>query len=464
MKEVIVLGAGIAGLSAAWQVGLLKGYHVDVYEKSDRISGLCGFYDFNGIRLDYGPHKIYSLLTGAMRAFQSVGAGRLKEISRKHKIILRGKLLRYPVELSQVLSIFTPREIAELGLSVAAAMATQPFSKEAVSFEDYCVNAFGGKIYEVVFKPLAEKVWGDPKRLSADIAKRRIPAGNIYNLILRVLKLKSQSAKTSADAILYPAHGFHDICDAIAEEIKKAGHAIHLKRRPEGIRLKESRIESVIVDGGEKRCDLVISSLPADELTGLLFGQDAATAGKKDLASTRHCVIVYLLINKPRVLDEHWIFCADKDLLFSRISEQKLLSEVGFPEDETVICCDFTCEEGSPIWSAPDENIIERCVSDLAKLGFIKKDDVADGRVARIPSFYPSYKIGYEAGREAMIEKLSRIENIICTGRLGMVDYCNVDHCMDMAIFAAESLVAGKDAAWINRNLMARTKSYRIVD
>lgn len=226
MKEVIVLGGGIAGLSAAWQIGLLKGYHVDLYEKSDRIGGLSGFYDFNGIRLDYGPHKIYSLLPGAMKAFKSVGAGRLKEIGRRHKIILRGRLLKYPVELSQVLSIFTPREIAEIGLSVAAAMATQPFSKEAVSFEDYCINAFGRKIYEVVFRPLAEKVWGDPKRLSTDIAKRRIPPGNIYSLTLRLLKLKRNSAKTSADVILYPARGFYDICDAIAEEIKKAGNAI----------------------------------------------------------------------------------------------------------------------------------------------------------------------------------------------------------------------------------------------
>lgn len=218
------------------------------------------------------------------------------------------------------------------------------------------------------------------------------------------------------------------------------------------------------MDGHEKRCDLAISSIPPDELTSLLFGEVAAAAGKTDFGSMRHCVIVYLLIDRPRVLDEHWIFCADKNLLFSRISEQKLLSDVGFPQDKTVLCCDFTCEEDSPIWSAPDENIVERCVSDLAKLGFIKKRGVIDGRVARIPSFYPSYKIGYEAVREAMIDKISRIENIICTGRLGMADYCNVDHCMDMAIFAAESLVAGKDGPSINRELMARTKSYRIVD
>ena len=464
MKKVIVLGAGFSGLSVAWQIGLSRQYDVAVYEKSQSIGGLCGYYDFKGLKLDYGPHKIYSVIPGVMDEFRRLGGDRLKEINKRHKIILRGKLLDYPVKLGQVLSIFTFSEIFTVGGSVLAILITSSFLKKDVSYEGYCISIFGKKIYSIVFKPLAEKIWGDPKNLSADIAKKRIPTKSISDLVLRLLKIKKESKITNAELILYPYRGFYDICEAMAGEIERLKHAIHIGVKPVRFIIENNKIERIIFSNNkEESCDLVVSSIPLDELVGLLFPQDKSFI-KENFVKMRHSVIVYLLISKPRVLNDHWIFCADKELLFSRISEEKLLSDFGFPKDKTVICCDFTCDEEDSIWKGPDQTIQEKCISGLEKLKIIKKSDVIDSCVVRIPSFYSTHMIGYEAKVKSLFDKINHIQNIICTGRLGLSDYYNVDHCLDMSIFIAEALKRGEEPFRINYELIRRSEFYHIVD
>lgn len=465
MKKVVVLGAGISGLSAAWQIGLLKQYNVALYEKNYTVGGLCSFYNFGGLKLDYGPHKIYSILPGIMETFKKVAGGRLKELNKKHKIILRGKLLDYPIKLGQVLSIFTFSEIIEVSFSVLAALIIPSFLKKTASYEDYCRNIFGKKIYDIVFQPLAEKIWGNPKNLSADIARKRIPTKNICDLILRLLKIKKESKLSNAEVMLYPYLGFYDICESIAREIEKSGHTINFGRKPIRFILKDNKIEAIIFDNfKEERCDLVVSSIPLDELILLLLPQDKNISRKENFVRMRHSIIVYLLIDKPRVLDDHWIFCPDKALFFSRISEQKLLSDLGFPKNKTVVCCDFTCDEEDYIWKESDKTIAQKCILGLEELKIIKKKEIIDSCVVRIPNFYPTYEIGYEMKRKSLFDEINRIENIICTGRLGMAGYYNVDHCLDMAIFIAKELASGKEPPRINCELIEKAHSYRIVD
>ncbi|MBU1147868.1 MAG: NAD(P)-binding protein [Candidatus Omnitrophica bacterium] len=465
MKKIAVLGAGPSGLSAAWQIGSLTKAKIDLYEKSHKIGGVCGCYDFDGLRLDYGAHKIYSVLPGIMDVFRDLGKERLKEVKKSHKIVVRGRMLDYPVRLGEILSLFSLSELVVFCFSIIKTMLKAPFLKEAVSYEDYCINVFGRKAYEVVFRPLAEKVWGDPRSLSADIARTRIPTKSIYDLILRMLGCKKESKLTNADTMLYPFSGFYDICECVAEKITAEGHGLHLGKRAVKFVRDGNRIKSIVFnDGAEEEVDLVISSMPLKELTGLLFPEDKDLISRENFIRMRHSTVCYLLVNKPVVMNDHWVFCADKDILFSRISEQKLFSDKGFPEDKTVISCDFTCDEDDPIWKAKEEGIARQCIKGLEKLSILTADDVIDHRIARVPNFYPVCEISYRKKIEALFEKINQVENIICTGRLGLCSYSNIDHCFDMSIFLARELAQGKGAAYINNELLKKSRSYRIID
>ena len=463
-KKIIILGGGPSGLSMAWQIGLLKQGESALYEKADNVGGVCGYYDFNGLKLDYGPHKIYSVLPGIMDAFRDLAGDRIKEVEKSHKIIVRGRILDYPVKLGQILSLFTLSEVIALGFSILATVVKKPFIKNTVSYEDYCIGIFGKKVYDTVFRSLAEKIWGDPKTLSADIARTRIPARSVFDLIFRMIGLKKESEHTNAKFMLYPPRGFYDICECMADKVKEQGCAIHLRRKPIRFVREGNRIKSVIFDDmSEQKVDLVISSIPLEELMGLLYPEDINAAGKYFIRM-RNCMVVYFLISKPRVMEDHWIFCADKETAFSRISEQKLFSDMGFPGDKTVVSCDFTCDEDDAVWKEKDSDIAERCIRDLEKLKLLGPCDVIDYRVARIPHFYPVYDIGYEKKIVALFDKINQTENIICTGRLGLCSYNNIDHCLDMGILIAKGLAQGKQPAHINNELLQRARPYRIID
>ena len=164
------------------------------------------------------------------------------------------------------------------------------------------------------------------------------------------------------------------------------------------------------------------------------------------------------------LFQDHWIFCSDKDIVFSRIAEQKLFSDYFFPADKTVVSCDLTCEDKSVLWNLGADAIAETCILDLEKLNIINRGDVAEYKIVKIPQCYPLYSVGYDKKIEALIAKLCEIENIICTGRLGLCNYSNIDHCVDMSVFLAKSLSEGKTASCINRSLFKRTQAYRIID
>src|SRR5207247_8337134 len=107
--------------------------------------------------------------------------------------------LDYPLRLGNLLPLVGPARAARLGLLYAGAMASRALRRrEPVSYEDYILQRFGRGVYELIFEPLARKVWGDPKLLSADLARARIPSGGATELILRLLKLKQNSEDVDA--------------------------------------------------------------------------------------------------------------------------------------------------------------------------------------------------------------------------------------------------------------------------
>ena len=134
------------------------------------------------------------------------------------------------------------------------------------------------------------------------------------------------------------------------------------------------------------------------------------------------------------------------------------------PKDKTVICCDFTCEEESLKWKSDDKTLSDQCIKGLVAAGFIKEQDVFGYHVKRIRNFYPRYDLDYKGKLKKVLDKFMGIENLLLTGRLGMYNYNNADHCFDMGHFIAEKFKEGLTIKEIFAGLQARTAEYKIVD
>jgi protoporphyrinogen oxidase len=382
---------------------------------------------------------------------------------------LLGRFMDYPLRLSNLLPLLGPARAAGLGLSYAAALAAGLAGRrQPESYESYVVSRFGRAVYELVFEPLASKVWGDPRLLSADLARARIPSGGAAELVLRLLKLKQHTADVDAPFFFYPKRGFGRFPARLAEELAARGGRLLTGATPVALERDGGRVSAVHVERRGARetlgCELLVSSIPIQALAGLLHPGDAGVAEAAAGLRLRDLALVFLVLEQDRAMDDHWIFFPERRYPFNRVFEQKAMSEALGPRGRTALCCDLTCDAGDPTWAAPDAELVSRCHAALVESGLIGGGTLAGGFVRRFRSFYPMYTIDYRERLGSVYERLRVAENLIPTGRVGMFNYNNSDHCLDMGRTIADELRAGRRPPEVWQSLEERVRSYRIVD
>lgn len=470
-KTAIVLGAGVGGLSAGWMLARTGHYDVTVIERADRIGGVCGTFPFEEFLLDYGPHKSYSTIPGILDELTGLMGDEFIRHRKSNTIFLFGSFLRYPIRLLDLAQKMRPAEFLASGLDAAKA-ALLPGRRREESYEDYVINRFGRRLYHLVFEPLADKIWGDPATLSADIARTRIPSAGVVDLAMRVLGLKKESHLTDAEYFYYPKLGFGRIPDRMHEEILRGGGRVLTGARTTKIRTSGTRVTGVEVEhngaANHLPCDVLISSIPLHETVALLGAEsDPAVATAMAAAKRlqyRAAFLVYVVLNEDRLTNHHWLFFPERDVIFGRVFEQKQMSEAMAPPGRTVLCCDFTDDEGGPLWNQTDEQLAARVVADLERIGLIKRSSVQQTLVKRLPKFYPRYDLQYKQTTSTLYDALRGFDRLVPTGRIGFYNYNNSDHCVDMGKYIAEQLESGRSTADIWSGLEQRVAAYRIVD
>lgn len=194
-ERVVVLGAGVGGLAAGYFLARTGKYNVTVLEKAPVIGGLSGTFERDNFQLDYGAHKIYSVIPGILDEIKQLMGDRLLELPKKNRLFLRGSLVDYPLRLGNIAKVLGLVTFLRLGFGYGIEIFKGIFNKKpADSYEDYIVRRFGRPTYELVFEPLADKVWGDPANLHPEMARTRVPASSGLEVILKLLGLKKETA------------------------------------------------------------------------------------------------------------------------------------------------------------------------------------------------------------------------------------------------------------------------------
>ncbi len=444
--DVLILGAGIAGLSAAHALSR-AGIKLAVCESDAAVGGLSKTIVRGEFRFDLGGHRFFTKNKQLEEFVRQLMGEEFVVAPRKSKIYLRGRYFDYPLKPANALFGLGIRTAVKIIADYATVRLKNLFVKpNVVSLEDWVVNNFGREMFRLYFREYSEKVWGiECNKMSEEWVAQRIKGLSLSVAIRNAFFKSQQPVATLIERFLYPKLGIGRISERLQEEIRKSGE-IFLNARVTRINHNDARIESAVVSSGDGNKTFYardfISSIPLPNLIRMLnpAPPEEIIQAAQELRY-RDTIIVALMVNRDRITDLTWIYVPERSIPFGRVHEPKNWSEHMAPRGRSVLVAEYFCFNGDEIWSKSDEELARITVENVEKLGFLKASEVFDSAVVRVKNAYPLLEVNYRKNYEKLLAYLDRFENLQLVGRTGMFRYHNIDHAMETGIKAAENLL-----------------------
>ena len=505
MKRAIIIDAGPAGLTAAYELLRKTDIHPIVLEATDMIGGISRTVNYHGNRIDIGGHRFFSKNEEVMewwknmmpvqgtRSIDDIMLGLSdKELSpggpnpekedrvilirhRVSRIFFLRKFFDYPISLK--LETFKNLGIKHTIKSGCGFLASMIHRLPETSLENFYINRFGKHLYSLFFEGYTEKVWGiHPSKLSADWGSQRVKGLSILIVLKDMLKKRLgkkndvETETTLIEHFLYPKYGPGQLWETVASEVQKCGGEILLSAEVVKVHVSGNHVAAVdyrMPDGTIKseECDFLLSSMPIKNLVES-FSDVKVPADVKRIASElpyRDFITVGVCVRKTNFRNETrfktyknripdtWIYVQERDVKMGRIQIFNNWSPYLVKDYENTmwIGLEYFCSEGDELWEMSKNDFIDMAINELVKIGIVEKEDVVDACQIKMKKAYPSY-FGTYYELDKVKAYFNSIDNLYCIGRNGQHHYNNMDHSMLTAMKAVETIHHGgnKQQIW----------------
>ena len=452
MEQVAIIGAGPAGLTAAWELSE-HGWPVTILEADPKyVGGLARTVRYKDFLVDVGGHRFFSKSREIEALWSRMLPHDLLLRPRKSRIYFAGRLVAYPLKPLDVFARLGPFEAAACTASYLKARVLP--TTRANDYKAWIVDRFGERLYRHFFQTYTEKVWGMPcDELSPDWAAQRIRTFSLGKAFLNVLPgaQRRRRETTLIDSFRYPRRGPGMLWEACAQALRARGIEIQMgarvsrveRLRSGGYRIRHARAEG---STASLEASHVITSAPLADLSRALV--PTPSLGMLDAARGlryRALVLVVLIAKDPRTFDDTWLYVQDASIQMGRIQNYKAWSPELVPDPDAIaLGCEYFCTEGDTRWNTSDRALIEQASAELDRMGLLPRENVFDACVIRQPKAYPVYDRDYATRVERVMSTLRRdFPGLHLVGRNGMHRYNNQDHSMMTALLTARNIVAG---------------------
>lgn len=429
-QKVVILGAGPAGISAAWRLTKL-GYPVTVLERDEAVGGMGRTIKVGDYSVDFGPHTFHIRETADSKAILKTITPFFGEnpltLVRGTRVLLRGKEYVYPLEIMQVLFGVSPLLSARILFDYTIATIKSLFApaKKEDSFEDWGVTNLGRTLYDLCFGKYSAKVWGLPTSQISSKQAQRVAKLNLKNIILRTLGIKADPT-TYFTKYFYPRQGISQLYEGMATEVRAAGNTVLLNRPAVRLEREGDTVRRVIYQtaSGEQAidCDIVLSTLPLPVAVNMV--SPALPQSVRDHAAKlryRSLKLIYIALKRSQLTDYHWVYLLDEQFRVNRMSEQKNVSPDMVPKDRTILCIELSLWKDEEMWRWSDEDVYKLALGDLMKMGYgVTESEVDDYYVTDIPTAYPVYELNFEDHLIPVLEGVHEMRNVMTLGRHGL--------------------------------------------
>ncbi|MDM8542620.1 NAD(P)/FAD-dependent oxidoreductase [Desulfococcaceae bacterium HSG9] len=451
-KNIVVIGAGPAGLTAADEA-VKQNMAPLVLERADKVGGIARTESYKGCYFDVGGHRFFTKFEKIATLWQDLMGEDFLKVPRQSSIYFNNRFYNYPLRPLNALFNLGIRESCMVMFSFAGSKI-RPFPKEE-TFEEWVSNRFGQRLYKIFFKTYTEKVWGIPcKQIRADWAAQRIKGLSLTTTIYNAL-FGFQHSKTLIDEFDYPIKGPGMMWERLLETTKEGGGKVSLNSEVISLNHENGRITDATYTHQGKRYKIavehLVSSAPITALVTMLKPQAPKEVIEASRGlSYRAFIIVIFIIDKPSLFSEQWIYIHSPNVRVGRIQNFKNWSAAMVPDSNlTSVGMEYFCSEGDDLWTMPETELVGLAARELAELGLAETDDIADEFVLRQPKAYPVYNQNYLNCLGIIQEFIAGFKNLQTIGRNGMHRYNNMDHSMLTGMMAIQNITGCDHNLWL---------------
>lgn len=479
-EKVLIIGAGPAGLTAAYELAKTENYEITIIEQLSQVGGISRTINYKNNRMDIGGHRFFSKSEWVMNWWQTFMPTNDENtpIADQHEksMLIRPRLSRiyylrkffnYPIQANtKTAKALGLRKILKILIGYAK-IKINPIKNER-NLEEFFINRFGDELYKTFFKDYTEKVWGVPcSKISSEWGAQRIKGLSIRKTLSHALKKKNkdvrqkQTETSLIEKFLYPKLGPGQLWEIVSEKLKGMGVEIVFEHSCKEVQISANKaIAAVIEENIAKQsftiqCDYFISTMPIQDLFEAISPPPPADVMEiaKGLVY-RDFITIGVLIEKNEELEEikdNWIYIQEPDVKLGRLQIFNNWSPALVENPKNLwLGLEYFCQENDDFWKLSDNEIAELAIQELKKIEILKSQKVLDHHVVRIPKAYPAY-FGSYARFQKIIDHSKTITNLYLVGRNGMHKYNNQDHSMLTAKEAAKNIITknnNKENIW----------------
>ena len=490
MKKVLIIGAGPAGLTAAYK--LLKSNQdidVTILESSENIGGISRTYNYKNNRMDIGGHRFFSkdkrvtdlwneimpmqgkpakddIILNNQKKYVDGGPDPEKEDRvmllrrRVSRIFFLRKFFDYPISMK--FETFKNMGLKNTWVAGWGYIGSCLHKRKETNLENFYINRFGKPLYEMFFEDYTTKVWGiSPKEISADWGAQRVKGLSLFKalgeIIAKPFKKLFHSKKVETSLIeefSYPKYGPGQLYETMANEIIKMGGKIIFNEEVNHVEVNNHHIEKIKTNNHEYVADYYISSMPIKDLYNSFDNYNKEAFDVATNLLYRDFITVGLLLPKLKIKNQTkmktvsnivpdcWIYIQERDVKVGRLQIFNNWSPymVNDLENTVFVGLEYFVNENDEMWNMSDHDFIEFAKDELQKIDIIDKKDVIDACRLNVKKAYPAYFGSYK-DFDKVVNDLKQFDNLLCVGRNGQHRYNNMDHSMVTAMIASEIIL-----------------------
>jgi protoporphyrinogen oxidase len=459
VTRLLVLGAGPAGLGAAFKVRQLDRASVTIIEQNQAVGGNAGSFTLGEQRVDFGSHRLHPACDPQILAdIQGMLGEDLLDRPRHGRIRLRGRWIHFPLKPAD-LAMRLDRGFAAGALRDMIVRLRPGRSDDGDSFAKVLERSLGPTICRSFYFPYAEKIWGlSPDEISPVQAHRRVSANSFGKLLQKVFgSMVGGSRDPYKGRFFYPRSGYGSISEKYAERLLGLGGELVTGWTVTRLQAPSGSTPHWVAHaerGGEARsfeADWVWSTIPVTVLARVLepAPPDDILQAARSL-EFRSMLLVYLELPVERFTEFDAHYFPSSDTRITRLSEPKNYADSDSPVGSTVLCAELPCGVHDPVWSEEDSALAALVTEDLRRSGLAVPAAPTRVEVRRLPKAYPIYRCGFEKHFDALDDWVGGVPKLLSFGRQGLFAHDNTHHALAMAYAAAESFEGGEldEALW----------------